>query len=484
MIPWYIVVARLQRKEAFPMDIIAQSVTVFLANLISSLTAETQADFGARMQQAFQAGCSMLTQIIPAILAEMDYAIANDPKRMKEWRILRMDERTILTVFGELHFKRRYYQHKTSGETAYLLDRALGIPSHAKVSDDVRQAAVVAAESSPYSKSAESASVSGISKMSVCNYVADLDTFPELKAEGEKRSVEHLYVEADEDHVPLQDGRNVRKKLVYIHEGARSVGKRRVLVNPRYLTWPLGGSSEALWEEVSNYIEQQYVLEEIEHIFLSGDCASWIREGEHWLYPCVPILDGFHSMKALRSLCAGKPGRMKEFMNLVRADRRDQAVALCQAILNETPEKQRKGKLEKAKYLLNNWVRIRNQRHPGAQGCSAEGHVSHILSARLSSRPKGWSQHNMENMAGLRVMKANGQLIDYVQLSRGKASGKGVESSAEVKELMESKDLRKSLKKASKELIKIAQASIPILTTGKTSPLYQALHGLSSHFVA
>lgn len=108
------------------MDIIAQSVTVFLANLISSLTAETQADFGARMQQAFQAGCSMLTQIIPAILAEMDYAIANDPKRMKEWRILRMDERTILTVFGELHFKRRYYQHKTSGETAYLLDRSPG----------------------------------------------------------------------------------------------------------------------------------------------------------------------------------------------------------------------------------------------------------------------------------------------------------------------------------------------------------------------
>ena len=82
MIPRYIVVARLQSKEAFPMDIIAQSVTVFLANLISSLTAETQADFGARMQQAFQAGCSMLTQIIPAILAEMDYAIANDPKRL------------------------------------------------------------------------------------------------------------------------------------------------------------------------------------------------------------------------------------------------------------------------------------------------------------------------------------------------------------------------------------------------------------------
>lgn len=466
------------------MDMIAQSLTVFLANLSSSLTAEPQLGFGARMEQIFRAGCDMLTQIIPALLASMDTAIAADPQRIKEWHILRVDERVLVTRFGELRFKRRYFQHKGTGETAYLLDKALSIPSHAKVSEDVRQEAVVSAESSSYAKSARSASVSGISKMSVCNYVADLSHFPRLEAKGEKRSVKRLYVEADEDHVSLLDGRKVQKKLVYIHEGARDMGKRRVLVNPTYLTWPLNGRSEALWETVSHYIDQQYVPEDIEEIFLSGDCAAWIREGEHWLYPCVPVLDGFHSMKALRSLCADNTGRIHEFMRLARADRRDEAVALCQTILDETPEKQRKGKQAKADYLLNNWERIRNQRHPGAQGCSAEGHVSHILSARLSSRPQGWSQHNMENMAGLRVMKANGQLIDYAQLSRARTPQKGADSSAEVKAMVGSKKLRKSLNKASKSLLEASRGNIPLLTTGKTSPLYQALHAFSAFSVA
>ena len=466
------------------MDMIAHSLMVFLTTLSSSLTTEAQVSFGARLQQIFQTSCDMLTQIIPALLARIDDTIAEDPQRMKEWRILRTDERVMVTRFGELRFKRRYYQHKTTGETVYLLDKALGIPSHAKVSDDVRQEAVVSAESSSYAKSARIASVSCISKMSVCNYVADLDHFPKLETKGGKRTVKRLYVEADEDHVSLQDGRKVQKKLVYIHEGARDEGKRRILLNPTYLTWPLNGSSEALWETVSNYIEEQYVSEAIEEIFLSGDSAPWIREGEHWLYPCVPILDGFHSMKALRSLCADNTGRIHELMSLMRTDRRDEAVALCQTILRETPEKQRKGKSAQAKYLLNNWQGSGTRRHPGAQGCSAEGHVSHILSARLSSRPKGWSQHNLENMAGLRVMKANGQLIDYAQLSKTRTPQKGAESSAEVKVLIQSKKLRKNLNKASKSLIVASCGSIPLLTTGKTSPLYQALHALSHFSVA
>ena len=41
-------------------------------------------------------------------------------------------------------------------------------------------------------------------------------------------------------------------------------------------------------------------------------------------------------------------------------------------------------------------------------GCSAEGHVSHILSSRLSSRPLGWSKTGVDQMARLRVFVANG----------------------------------------------------------------------------
>jgi DNA-binding transcriptional MocR family regulator len=43
--------------------------------------------------------------------------------------------------------------------------------------------------------------------------------------------------------------------------------------------------------------------------------------------------------------------------------------------------------------------------------CSAEGHVSHILSARLSSRPMGWSIIGADEMARMRTYKANGGSI-------------------------------------------------------------------------
>ena len=47
---------------------------------------------------------------------------------------------------------------------------------------------------------------------------------------------ETLFVEADEDHVPHQDGTNHFLKMVYVHEGYRSVGKKFQLIRPFYIT--------------------------------------------------------------------------------------------------------------------------------------------------------------------------------------------------------------------------------------------------------
>ncbi len=61
-------------------------------------------------------------------------------------------------------------------------------------------------------------------------------------------------------------------------------------------------------------------------------------------------------------------------------------------------------------YLNNNWPGIQARRiyRDILVGCSAEGHVSHVLSARLSSRPMGWSYIGANQVAHLRVHHANG----------------------------------------------------------------------------
>ena len=69
-------------------------------------------------------------------------------------------------------------------------------------------------------------------------------------------------------------------------------------------------------------------------------------------------------------------------------------------------------------YILNNWEGIINL-YKEDYSCSAEGHISHILSTRLSSRPMGWSLIGMDEMARMRAYKASGGNIkEYYRKQR------------------------------------------------------------------
>lgn len=62
-------------------------------------------------------------------------------------------------------------------------------------------------------------------------------------------------------------------------------------------------------------------------------------------------------------------------------------------------------------YILGNWDSVQNRSRNGYVECSAEGHVSHVLSHRLSSRPIAWSKNGSETIANLRVYTRNGGSI-------------------------------------------------------------------------
>ncbi len=70
-------------------------------------------------------------------------------------------------------------------------------------------------------------------------------------------------------------------------------------------------------------------------------------------------------------------------------------------------------------YISNMWGAIENRRryYQEAVGCSAEGHVSHIYSDRMSSRPMSWSeeggQHHGEAAS---KKKANGESVSACAL--------------------------------------------------------------------
>src|SRR5690606_5632100 len=80
------------------------------------------------------------------------------------------------------------------------------------------------------------------------------------KAPATKRRVKYLFVEANEDHVPSQQGGRWQPRLVYVHEGWRErQDGRRELIRPHYFG-ELDDPHE-LWATVWRYLEGHYDLE-------------------------------------------------------------------------------------------------------------------------------------------------------------------------------------------------------------------------------
>ena len=76
--------------------------------------------------------------------------------------------------------------------------------------------------------------------------------------------------------------------------------------------------------------------------------------------------------------------------------------------------------------MLNNWAGIAIKAYNNEiVGYSAEGHVSHILSDRISSRQMGWSKIGADKMSQLRIFKKNGGVIyDLVMAQKSTLSYK------------------------------------------------------------
>ena len=70
----------------------------------------------------------------------LEYAeeiIFNLKERKNEYESLEKDDRKIITIFGEIDFKRRYYLDKEKNERAYLLDEYFKIALKGRLLENV-----------------------------------------------------------------------------------------------------------------------------------------------------------------------------------------------------------------------------------------------------------------------------------------------------------------------------------------------------------
>ena len=110
--------------------------------------------------------------------------------------------------------------------------------------------------------------------------------------------------------------------------------------------------------------------------------------------------------------------------NVIRKGNKTDFRDLCKRIYDAAEEDDdgaRKRVEDGQRYILNNWTpaKTRLQRRSGVVGSSTEGHVSHVLASRMSSRPMGWSKIGADKMAKLRAYSwNNGDMLDLVRYQK------------------------------------------------------------------
>lgn len=362
-----------------------------------------------------------------------------------DWYIVRKDETTLLTSLGTLHYHKTLFRNKKTGAYEYFLDRAMGLKEHARMTEDAEAHILEEAVQTSYEKGGKAVSISSeeVSRETVKNKVHAL-RFPKKENYPEqKKIVDYLYIEADEDHIALQfrekkgdiieneyhqKNNGAIAKLVYVHEGIEqedAESKRHVLKSPYYFSRVCEGKENKLfWDEVYEYIEKTYELSKVKKIYLSADGGSWIISGKRQIAGITYVLDEFHLKKYLRKITLrfGKKETEEELIKIICRGTKTEFEEKIEELKKEIHTKSGRKRIEEGKtYLLNNWTaaKLRLLRKNGVKGSSTESHVSHILSNRMSSRPMGWSRTGMSKMAELRAYYYNkGDMLELVRYQK------------------------------------------------------------------
>jgi hypothetical protein len=381
--------------------IIAGIAEKFIKNVVKTLAAGE--NFSEIEQNVGLEVAKCAAEVTCAYMEHLDEAILSDKAGRREagYTVQRRgDERELLTLFGEVKYSRTYYK-KAVGGYEYLADRAMGIESRARLSAGVGLSLVGAAKEMSYAKASRYITKETVSRQTVMGRVRQ--SAAELPEPECIRCVPELHIDADEAHITLRGGRKSEVPLISVYEGIGLHGKRTYCKNVFHIS-EYGKTPDDLWEQALSEIERRYDLTGT-RIYLHGDGGGWIQTGLEWLPEATFVLDKYHKNKAIKAMTAGldRQGR-NEFDRAIRKALNDEDIGffdqLAGSLCIQLPERVEKI-IESAGYLKRFVSGISIcATDPGANngGCT-EPHVSHVLSARLSSRPMAWSRMTLQKLA-------------------------------------------------------------------------------------
>ncbi|SIS49384.1 ISLre2 family transposase, partial [Alicyclobacillus vulcanalis] len=346
------------------------------------------------------------------------------------WALIHRKPRTLVTTVGEITILRRYYRDKQTGERRFLLDDALGLEPHRRLSPQLRSQAIALAMEMSYRRAASllQAWVPEVSAMAIWEEVQRLGEEERAKAErareevfGQgiptpgKRAVETLHVEADGVYVRRrrrggEDKAHLEVKLAVAYEGKEAQGsnRRRALVGRHVVAGTEEG--ESFWEQAVTEFGRVWDWSSVRRCWLGTDGAAWAKQGMCMLPGARHRLDPFHLRQALVRALGRETKVYRKVWEALSAEDGPRVEALLTAAAKRSQGTKKK-QIEQLKgYLKNHWDGIVSSDAAVSLG-AIEGQVFHHVARRMKRHGARWSERGADALVRLMAARANGEPV-------------------------------------------------------------------------
>lgn len=362
--------------------------------------------------------CDIAKKSLITIFESLDRGFKNSPERMRSYHIKAHTQRSIMTIFGEITYRKTLYQHKHTYKTYCFIDEYLGLkkydyfdpyikacileyaannssPKVAKIINDMIGNRVKLKEPFQY-----------ISRQTIRNIILTSRlSKPEYK---ELETPEDLYIMADEKFVSTQNNNkeDVMVKEIVVFDG-RTIENGRVKLNNK-MNFGSFKNNKCI-NDCLDYLYYVYDMDKIKNIYVMGDGAKWIKllPSEFKVNNDTNVsfnLDKFHFKQAIHHI--GQNQLLESILsNYVTNNMKSEFINCCNDLSTSYPYREQTIN-EKKDYILNNWNFINNL-YKNKLKCPMESQISHNLADLFSSRPKAYSLTTLKLLLNLRLLYKN-----------------------------------------------------------------------------
>lgn len=341
-------------------------------------------------------------------LENIDLKLYSDLDKAR-WKLIRIDKRTILSTFGELTFKRRYYYDIDNDEYVYLLDNLLGIPKNTRITNELRLKVLDLACEMSYSNVGKRISNEFVlSKSTVARIIKDT-IIEQIYTDSINRKGNKIHLQLDEKFIGMTHSK--RKKRYYtltIFAGKEKISNNKYrLLNKTVVS---SSSLKKLRQQANQILFERYSVTSDEEIYISGDLATYIQTFKEHITVCRSqyVPDKFHVYHAFKKLLP----------DVYIDDESLNNKAFIEYLINELSSIDDVDAKKMVRMMKRNKDIFKEYLNPEYLGCSQEGQNSHIYAPRFGKYANRFNKSTIEKLALIKEAIINKSDICVGSLTR------------------------------------------------------------------